>query len=71
MAVSPDPAQSGGPANQAAFATLQIVQNARALAKQFPDTAPLVRQINDLCQQIQMKISQQADNGQPAAPPIG
>jgi hypothetical protein len=58
-------------ANQAAFATLQIVQAARQLAQQFPDVAPLARQINDLCQQIQMKISQQADSGQPAAPPIG
>ncbi len=70
-AVSPDPQQSGGMANQAAFSTLNIVQNARSLAQQFPSVAPEVRQINDLCQKIQMKIAQQADSGQPAAPPIG
>src|ERR1700744_2709134 len=71
MAVSPDPQQSGGMANQAAFATLQIVQAARQLAQQFPDVAPLMRQVNDLMQQAQMKIGQQADSGSPAAPPIG
>ena len=70
-AVSPDPQQSGGMANQAAFATLQIVQAARQLAQQFPDVAPIARQINDLCQQMQMKISGQSDAGQPATPPIG
>ena len=70
-AVSPDPQQSGGMANQAAFATLQIVQAARTLAQQFPDVAPLMRQVNDLMQQAQMKIGSQTDSSQPAAPPIG
>jgi hypothetical protein len=68
---TPDPQQSGGLANQAALATLQIVQSARQLAMQFPQVAPLMRQVNDLMQQAQMKISQQADSGQTPAPPIG
>lgn len=71
IAASPAPAQSDGVARQAAFQTLQIVQNARQLAQQFPEVAPLVRQINDLMTQVQMKIASATSAGEVEAPPVG
>lgn len=68
---SPAPPVDGGPAKQAAMSVFQIVQNARALAKQFPQVAPEIRQVGDLMQQVQMKIAQGASSGEPAAPPVG
>jgi hypothetical protein len=70
MVASPAPQQEGT-AKQAAFQTLQIVQNARQLAQQYPEVAPLIRQVNDLMQQVQMKIAQSTSAGEPQAPPVG
>jgi hypothetical protein len=71
MVASPAPQSDAGPARQAAFQTLQIVQNARQLAQQYPEVAPLIRQVNDLMQQVQMKIAQNTSSGEPQAPPVG
>jgi hypothetical protein len=67
---SPSPAMASDPTRKAAFQVLQIVQNTRALAQQFPTVSPLVQQVNDLLQQIQMKIAQSTAAGEPAAPPV-
>lgn len=48
----------------------QIVGASRQLAVQFPATAPVCRQINDLVQQLQMKIVQSIPPAEPAAPPV-
>lgn len=48
----------------------QIVQATRALSQQYPETAPVARQINDLVQELQMKIVQSQPPTEPAAPPV-
>jgi len=47
-----------------------IVTASRSLAQQFPATVPIVRQINDLVQQLQMTIIQAMPPTEVAAPPV-
>lgn len=68
---SPAPPVPAGPQASNAINVFQITQSARALAKSNPEVAPEIRQINDLVQQIQMKLTQSTGSGEPSAPPIG
>jgi hypothetical protein len=67
---SPAPAQ----ANQGAVQILELVRNivssARMLGQKVPGAVPIVRQINDLAQQLQMKILQSQPGTEPQAPPV-
>lgn len=47
-----------------------IVTNSRMIAEQVPAAVPIVQQINDLVQQLQMKIVQSMPPTEPAAPPV-
>lgn len=67
---APAPAQPNPKATQAVSLVHQIISAGRALAQQFPATAPIVRQMNDLVQQLQMKIVQSQPPGESAAPPV-
>jgi hypothetical protein len=47
-----------------------ILASSRNIAEQFPATVPIVRQINDLVQQLQMAIVQALPPTEVAAPPV-
>jgi hypothetical protein len=69
--VSPAPAQPPPPsASMAVGAVHAITAAARSIAEQFPSAVPIVQQINDLVQQLQMKIVQALPPTEVAAPPV-
>lgn len=67
--VSPAPAQPNT-SGQLVNLVLGIVQNTRAIAQQVPAAGPIVRQINDLVQQLQRTIVANQPPSEPAAPPV-
>ena len=71
MAASPAPAQPNPEMQTASRRIIGLVQETRAIAQQFPETAPLISQINDLLRQIVMKVMSKQPPGEPAAPPNG
>lgn len=50
---------------------IQAVQAQRAIAQQFPQTAQLISQMNDLMRAVQLKMMQGIQPSEPAAPPVG
>ena len=47
-----------------------IVSSSRLLAQKIPGAADIARQINDLAQQLQLKIVQVGPTPEPMAPPV-
>jgi len=68
---SPMPQQgAGGGADQVLGLVRQIVSASRMLGQSVPGAVPIVRQINDLVQQLQQKIIQSQPAPEPQAPPV-
>ena len=71
QSILPAPAQPPSPGAMSALSDVNaIVTASRSLAQQFPATVPIVRQINDLVQQLQMTIIQAMPPTEVAAPPV-
>lgn len=69
--VSPAPAQAPSPQAMTVLNSVHaIVSASRAIAELYPTTVNEVGQINDLVQQIQMKIVQSLPPTEVAAPPV-
>lgn len=49
---------------------IDTVQGLKQIAQDFPATAPIVMQVNDLMRQIGLKMMQDVQPPQPAAPPV-
>ncbi len=67
------PAPQGGPdpgAAQILDLVRTIVSASRLIAQKVPGAAPIAQQINDLVQQLQMKILQSQQPQEAAAPPM-
>jgi hypothetical protein len=67
---SPAPASNTGGAERTISLVRQIVSAARMLGQIVPGAVPEIRQINDLAQQVQMKIIQSQPSQEPQAPPV-
>ncbi len=69
---SPSPAPGGDNAGAAQIMELvrTIVSASRMLGQRVPGAVPIVRQINDLMQQLQMKILQSQPPTESQAPPV-
>lgn len=68
---SPAPAVAGGQGpGQALDMVKQIVSASRMLGQMIPGAIPIVRQINDLIQQLQSKIVQTGPAAEAQAPPV-
>jgi len=67
---APAGAQSSPQVEKGSRSVIQVVQLLRGLAQDFPQAAPEIRQINDLLRQAQLKIMQNSQPGEPAAPPM-
>lgn len=69
--VLPAPAQPPAPgAMQDVMDVMAIVNAAKSLGANHPSAVPLIQQLNDLVQQIQMSIVQSSPPSQVAAPPV-
>ena len=69
--ITPSPPQPPSPqATQAVMDINAIVQATRSIAQNFPSAALVVRQINDLVQQLQLTIVQSLPPTEVAAPPV-
>jgi len=71
LAVTPAPAQPNPQMQQAMGMVVRITAASRALSQQFPELAPLSKQVDDIARQMLMKVSQNQQPGEPAAPPVG
>jgi hypothetical protein len=71
QSITPTPPQPPSPqATQAVMDINAIVQATRSIAQNFPAAALIVRQINDLVQQLQLTIVQSLPPTEVAAPPV-
>ena len=70
VAASPAPPEASPQLERGSRMTIQVVSGLRTIAQEFPATAPLITQINDLMRQVQMKMMSTSKPGEPAAPPV-
>lgn len=64
----PSPPDQG--AMQIALLIRNILTDSRTIADLYPSTVPMIQQMNDLLQQIQMKVVQSSPPSEVAAPPV-
>jgi hypothetical protein len=50
---------------------ITVVRGLRAIAKMFPETAPMISDINNKMRDVSATIMKHQEPGQPAAPPMG
>lgn len=55
--------------NQASQGVITVVQILRGIAQSFPETAPIVAQMNNLARDLQLTMMRSMSPGEPAAPP--
>jgi hypothetical protein len=70
VAASPAPAKPSPQLEKGSQLVIAAVQAHRAIAQQFPATAPIMSQINDLMRQAQLKMMQGAQPSEAPAPPV-
>jgi len=69
VAASPAPPQPSPKLEQGSKIVIMVVQGLRGIAQDFPQTAPIVSQINDLMRQLQLAMMKNVQPQEPAAPP--
>jgi hypothetical protein len=67
---APAPTQPSPQVEKGSRSVIQVVQLLRGLAQDFPAASPEIREINDKLRQVQLKIMQNSQPGEAAAPPM-
>ena len=65
------PAQPSPGMQQGTQLLISVVNNLRAIAKQYPAAAPKVAEANNLMREIAQEVMKASQPPEPAAPPIG
>ena len=69
VAASPAPAKPSPQMQSGTQDVLKVVELLRGIAKSYPKAAPFVSQINDLMPKVMSALMEDAQPGEPAAPP--